>query len=301
VEGVVKEGEQVVGVSAGGEQMFADVIIAADGASSFLAQQAGLRGPVKPEESAVGVKEVIGLPRETIQDRFRLNGDEGAAYNIVGFATRGVTGGGFLYTNLESLSIGLVIHLEDLMRARLKPAEIFEDFLAHPMIAPLIRGGKLLEYGAHLVPEVGFKRMPALSTGGMLLVGDAAGLGVNNGFVIRGMDLAIGSAAAAAETVLAARAAGDFSASGLARYRKKLDESFVLADMRTYAGTGDFFKNERLYKDYPALLAGILTNIYRQEGVPKKHVTASLLEALRASPVGLLDLARDLLKGARSL
>ncbi len=62
------------------------------------------------------------------------------------------------------------------------------------MIAPLIKGGKLLEYGAHLVPEGGVAMMPRLSTGGMLVVGDAAGFGINNGFVVRGMDLAIGSA-----------------------------------------------------------------------------------------------------------
>ena len=83
---------------------------------------------------------------------------------------------------------------------------MLEEFLHHPMIAPLIKGGKLLEYGAHLVPEGGMAMMPRLSTGGMLVVGDAAGLGVNNGFVVRGMDLAIGSAIAAAETVMEAKA-----------------------------------------------------------------------------------------------
>ncbi|MHB8933094.1 MAG: FAD-dependent oxidoreductase, partial [Bellilinea sp.] len=194
VDGVLKQNGQVVGITAGGEEMLAKVVIAADGANSFIAQQAGLRGTIPARHAGVGVKEVIGLPREVIEERFHLSGNQGAAYNIVGYATRGVPGGGFLYTNQESLSVGLVIHLDALVERQLKPAEIFEDFLAHPMIAPLIKGGKLLEYGAHLVPEGGLAMMPQLAADGLLLVGDAAGLGVNNGFVVRGMDLAIGSA-----------------------------------------------------------------------------------------------------------
>ena len=157
VDGVIKRDGKVVGVTADGEEMLARVVIAADGANSFIAQQAGLRDKIPTAHAGVGVKELIGLPREVIEERFHLKGNEGAAYNIVGYATRGVPGGGFLYTNLDSISVGLVIHLDALVERQLKPAEIFEDFLAHPMIAPLIKGGKLLEYGAHLVPEGGLE------------------------------------------------------------------------------------------------------------------------------------------------
>ena len=301
VDGVVKRDGKVVGISADGEEMFAKVVIAADGANSFIAQQAGLRDKIPAGQAAVGVKEVIGLPREVIEERFHLNGNEGAAYNIVGYATRGVPGGGFLYTNRESLSVGLVIHVEALVERQLKPAEIFEDFLAHPMIAPLIKGGKLLEYGAHLVPEGGLKMMPPLAANGLLLVGDAAGFGANNGFVVRGMDLAIGSAVAAAETIIEAQAADDFSAARLLSYPSRLEKSFVMQDMHTYARAVDFMKNERLFKAYPALLSNILADIYRQEAQPKKNLVPTLLKNLKASKISMLNLLKDALAGGRSL
>jgi electron transfer flavoprotein-quinone oxidoreductase len=236
-----------------------------------------------------------------IEERFHLTGNEGAAYNIVGYATRGVPGGGFLYTNLESISIGLVIHLEELVERQLKPAEIFEDFLAHPMIAPLIKGGKLLEYGAHLVPEGGLKMMPPLAADGLLLVGDAAGLGVNNGFVVRGMDLAIGSALAAANTIIKAHKDNDFSAARLNAYPRRLARSFVLQDMHTYARAVDFMKNERLFGAYPELLANVLTDIYRQEALPKKNLVPTLLNNLKTSKISLFDLVKDVLAGGRAV
>ncbi|NLH00043.1 MAG: FAD-dependent oxidoreductase [Chloroflexi bacterium] len=302
VERVLKDSSgRVIGVSAGGEEILADVVIAADGATSFLAQEAGLRGRIPTRHVATGVKQVIGLPREVIEERFHLTGDEGAAYTIVGYATRGVAGGGFLYTNRESLSVGLVMRLDDLVRTRSRSGEIMEDFLASPAIAPFIRGGKLLEYGAHLVPEGGVDMMPQLFTGGMLVVGDAAGLGINSGFVIRGMDLAIGSAIAAADTVVEAKARGDFSAQSLSAYQEKLEQSFVMKDMRTYRRAPHFMENERLYKTYPELLARIMTEIYDQDAQGKEHLLPTIMKSLKACNVSLLDLARDAVEGVRAL
>ena len=301
VDSVLKREGRVVGITAGEEEMYANVVIAADGASSFLAQKAGLREKLPTAHVGVGLKELIGLPRETIEERFRLSENEGAAYNIVGSATGGIAGGGFLYTNQESLSVGLVIRLEDLVEEKRKPAEIFDEFLAHPMIAPLIKDGKLLEYGAHLVPEGGLGMMPQLYTGGMLVVGDAAGFTINNGFVVRGMDLAIGSALAASQAVMEAHAKKDFSARSLSVYRQKLEESYVMADMRTYARAPHFLKNEHLFKAYPELITGLMSDIYRQEALPKQHLFNTLLKNLKNNEISLFDLAKDTINGVRAL
>jgi len=301
VDRLLRDGDRVTGVAAGEDELYADVVIAADGANSFLAQEAGLRGRIPTHQIAVGVKELIALPRETIQERFHLEGDEGAAYAIVGFATGGVAGGGFLYTNKESLSVGLVMQLDELLESRRKPADILDEFLVHPMVAGLIKGGRLLEYGAHLVPEGGIEMMPRLAAGGMLVVGDAAGFTLNNGFVVRGMDLAIGSGIAAAEAVLDAKARGDFSEQGLSVYRQKLDDSFVMADMRTYARAPHFLQNGRLYTAYPEMLADLMTRIYGQEARPKEHLMAELMKSLKENQVSLFDLGKDGLNGARAL
>lgn len=310
VERLERDGDRIVGVKAGDDVLLADVIIAADGANSFLAQQAGLRGRIEPKHIAVGVKSLIGLPRETIEDRFHLTGDEGAAYALVGEATHGVAGGGFIYTNTESLSVGVVMRLDDLAKTGRESAQIAEDFLRHPLIAPLIKGGKLLEYGAHLVPEGGLEMMPGMQRmpgiPGMLVVGDAAGLTINNALVVRGMDLAIGSGMAAAEAVLAAKEKGDFAGANFAQgmvsdYTRRLEDSFVMKDMRTYARTPGFLETERLYTTYPTFVVDLMTRIFASTGAPKEHILSSAMQSMKASKLSLLSLAADGLKGARAL
>ncbi|MBN9375584.1 MAG: FAD-dependent oxidoreductase, partial [Cellulomonas sp.] len=122
---------RVVGVRAGDDELRARVVVAADGVNSFLARSIGLR-PKPPEHHlAVGVKAVVGLPRRVIEDRFGVTGDEGAAHAIVGDCTLGIGGGAFLYTNTESLSIGVVLRLDDLVRSGRTAVEVFEHCLAH--------------------------------------------------------------------------------------------------------------------------------------------------------------------------
>lgn len=65
---------------------------------------------------------------------------------------------------------------------------MLEDFKQHPAVAPLIAGGKLVEYAAHVVPEAGMNMQPELVGDGVLIAGDAAGMCMNLGFTIRGMD-----------------------------------------------------------------------------------------------------------------
>jgi electron transfer flavoprotein-quinone oxidoreductase len=301
VDGVLREDGRAVGVAAGGEEIRANVVIMADGANSFLAQEAGLHEKIPTNQLALGVKQVIGLPRATIEERFHLTGSEGAAYSLVGSISGGVTGGGFLYTNLESLSVGLVMNLDELVEGEMKPPELLEQFLAHPTIAPLVKDGKPLEYGAHLVAEGGIAMMPRLYTDGMLVTGDAAGFSVNNGFLVRGMDLAIGSGIAAAETVIEAKARNDFSAASLSAYQRRLEASAVMADLKTYANTPRFLKNERLYQGYPEMLAGLMTQIYRQEALPKEHLMQMVMKSLKQGHVSLFDLVKDGFTGVRTL
>ncbi len=301
VDEVLVENGKAVGIMAGDEEMRADVVILADGTNSFLAEQLGLRKKFEHSHMAVGVKELIGLPRETIEDRFNLTGDSGVAYGIVGYATQGVAGGGFLYTNKETISIGLVMHLDELIHTGKKPSEMMEDFLANPLIEPLIRGGKMLEYGAHMVPEGGLAMTPKLVMDGLLIVGDAAGLSINNGFVVRGMDLALSTGMSAAEAVIAAKKKEDFSATSLGIYQQLVDDSFVMKDMKTYAGAPSFMKTERLYEAYPEMLVSLMTKIYTHTGQPKEHMIPTAMKSLKESGVSLFQLAGDGLKGARSL
>ena len=81
-------GKRVVGVQAGEDELRAHVVVAADGVNSFIAQEVGLRAKQPLNHLATGVKCVVTLPRETIEARFNLTGDEGAAFAVVGDCTR---------------------------------------------------------------------------------------------------------------------------------------------------------------------------------------------------------------------
>jgi len=302
VEKVIKDGNRVIGISTGEEEMLADVVIAADGINSFIAREAGLRGEIHLDHLAVGAKALIELPREAIEERFRLSGKEGAAYAILGEATHGVAGGAFFYTNMDSLSIGVVMRLDDLIKEKVKPYEALDDLLEHPMVAPLVKDGIMTEYGAHLTGEGGLNMVPSkLYSDGILIVGDAAGFTINSGLVIRGMDLAIGSGIAAADAIIEAKGKGDFSASALSAYQRNLDASFVMKDLNLYAKAPAFMESERLYKQYSALVNNLFNQVYTHDLTPKDHLMKMGIKAFNESGISMMELIKDGYKGVRAL
>lgn len=301
VDGVLREDGRVVGVRAGEDELRAHVVVAADGVNSFLARSAGLRGREPLHHLALGVKAVVALPEERLRERFHLTGDEGVAYAVVGDCTRGVGGGGFLYTNRASLSVGVVLRLDDLVAKGEDSAAVFDHFLAHPFVAPLLEGGEVVEYGSHLVAEGGLAMLGEVVTDGMVVVGDAAGLTINTGLTVRGMDLAVASGVAAASAVGRALDAGDTSRDGLAGYRRELLGSTAGRDLQTYAKAPAFLERERMYHDYGALLGDVLHRVYDHDLTPRRHLLDVARAELRRSPVRVRDLVRDGLAGVRAL
>jgi electron transfer flavoprotein-quinone oxidoreductase len=261
------------------------VVVAADGVNSFIAKEAGLREKEPLNHLAVGVKSVVSLPRETIEARFNLTGDEGAAFAVVGDCTEGVGGGGFLYTNTDSLSVGIVVRLDDLTAKKKVVTDVFDHFLEHQFIAPYLEGGEMLEYGCHLVAEGGLHMIGEIVTDGMVVVGDAAGLTLNTGLTVRGMDLAAGSAVAAAEAIGEALDRKDTSKAALAGYREKLFASYVGQDMKTYAKAPSFLEMERMYKQYGELLANVLYGAFNLDTQPRQHMVKVARKSLARSPL----------------
>ncbi len=228
---IVKE-NKIVGVKTELEEYFADLVIVADGVNSLLAKQIGLRKEIKPQDVALGVKEVIKLNKEKIEERFNLNDGEGAIYEVFGGPMLGQLGLGYVYTNKETVSIGLGISLETLAEEKIKPYELLDKMKAHPALAPLIKDGELVEYSAHLIPEGGYKKVPKLYSDGVLLAGDSAML-VNN-LHWEGTNLAMISGKLAGETALVALEKGDFSSNTLSLYQKKMENSFIMKDLKSY-------------------------------------------------------------------
>lgn len=232
VRELIFENGWVKGVRTELEEYYADIVVLADGVNSLLAKQIGMRGDLKPEDVALSVKEVIKLPEEVINERFHVNSDEGCIYEIFGGSMSGMLGLGFLYTNKNSVSIGLGVALDELIEKSIKPYDLLNKLKQHPEIAPLLKGGELLEYSAHLIPEGGYRKIPALFGNGVMICGDAS-MFVNN-MHWEGTNLAMISGKLAGETAIVALGKGDYSEQVLVRYQEALENSFIIKDLRTY-------------------------------------------------------------------
>lgn len=301
VDDVLQENGKVIGVRAGEDEILADVVILADGANSLLTERAGLRKELLPYQVATGVKQVIELPADTINQRFQLVDNHGAAGLLVGACTKGMPGGGFYYTNKDSISLGLVVNAAALQKNQYKISEFMEEFKMHPSIAPLIEGGQVAEYSAHLVPEAGVQMMPQIFGDGVLVAGDAAGFVLNLGYMVRGMDLAIASGEAAAKAVIKAKEYNDFSMQGLRIYQEFLKENLVLREMEFYRQASQFLANQRLYEKYPQFITDLMSKMFTVDGTPPVHLMGEFMNKMKEHQIGWTKLAGDAWRGGRFL
>lgn len=272
VDKILVEDGKVVGVEATGEEMYADCVILADGVNSLLAQQLGMKKELEPNQVAVGAKMVIKLGEDVINQRFGLNGNEGMAWLSAGAPSDGNFGGGLLYTNKDSVSVGIVATLSDIGHSDLSVPQMLDRFMAHPSIAPYLEGGTPIEYSGHLVPEEGYGMIPELVRDGVLVTGDAAGFCVNLGFTVRGMDFAIESGRLAAEAVLRAHEVGDFSAKTLSYYEELLKNSFVMRDLKEYKGFPTILTERAIFEDVPQTADAICNKLFTVDGQPADGV-----------------------------
>jgi electron transfer flavoprotein-quinone oxidoreductase len=276
----------------------AKIVILAEGVNRLLAERAGLvQGPFKPEEVVLAVKEVIQLPKEELEKRFGVKENKGLAAELIGEITLGLPGTGFLYTNQNSLSFGIGIFLSTLVDLNLKPYEILERAKAHSYLQELFKGGEILEYGAHLIPEWGIEGLPRLYGKGIMVVGDAAGL--VNPLFREGTNLAIYSGFMAAETALEALEKGDFSEKTLKGYEERLRESYIYKDLLLFKNLKVFLlKNKHLFDTYPEMIYEIFTLYFSAQGRYKKEIMKEILGIIRKKR-GIWGVLKDIISWGR--
>lgn len=300
VDRLLMEDGRVIGIHAGGDDLLADVVVVAEGTRSQLLRQAGLRDDFHARDVSIGVKEVIALPEDVITNRFQCEGsDEGVAYTTVGH-TGGVEGGGFLYTNRDTLSLGVVVKIESVYKSKRQPHEILDEFKAHPFIQRLIRGGEVVEYSAQAIHRGGVHLIPQLYGDGYVVVGSAARLLLNNVMTLRGMDVAVASAASAARAILAARERGDFSKDALSAYEKDFKKSDVYKDMVTFKDTYALLENKRLFNVYPDLACNVMGDMFSVRDEPGQKVYSALRHEMK-NDVTLWQMMKDMAQIGRGL
>lgn len=266
VDGLIQEDGYVRGVLADKNEIRAPITILADGVNSLIAQKAGLAKKPDPSQIAIGVKEVLRFSPEQMRDRFECIDNQGMAWLFVGSPTQGHLGGGFLYTNKNSVSLGLVFGLHGAGKDKPPLPVLMEQFKKHPVIAALLDGGEVIQRPAHMVPEGGLGMMPALAGNGYMIAGDAAGMCVNVGYTIRGMDLAIGAGRYAAETAIQAHRKGNYSREELNHYVDRLERSFVLKEMSLYSKAPAALNNDRIFAAYPQLACKLMGSMFTVDG-----------------------------------
>jgi electron transfer flavoprotein-quinone oxidoreductase len=121
------------------EPFEAKAVIAADGVNSEVAEMTGARAKFTPEQLYQGVKVIVKLPEEIIEQRFEIGPDEGAAHLFAGDITLSHIGGGFLYTNLDTLSVGAVYHYDSLMERPSEPYTLINALLKNPLVTEFIK------------------------------------------------------------------------------------------------------------------------------------------------------------------
>ncbi|MDO8391654.1 MAG: FAD-dependent oxidoreductase [Actinomycetota bacterium] len=278
----------------------ARVVIACDGVNSFLAKEAGLYTHTDAKHFTLGVKETLALPEEVIDERFNVRDRQGVDIEILG-GTSGVNGGGFIYTNLDTLAVGVVLKLPALAAQKARPEDIIATLKAHPAIAPLVQGAELKEYSAHVIPEAGLEMMPKMTMPGMLVAGDAAALCLAAGIWLEGVNFAMASGMYAGEAVIEAIKAGDLGSKGLAGYERRLRDTFVLRDHRKLRRAPKLVLSDRVQHLYPAMVANTVERMFRVDNpAPKPGVRRILREERKRAGVKLSDLARDGWNGFRS-
>ena len=292
VRDVIKKDGKIIGIKTSeGDELLASVVLACDGVNSLLAQKAGFRAELKSTEVALGAKEVIALDSKTIEDRFCLNPGEGATMELFGSVTLGMLGYGFIYTNKESVSLGVGCKLSEYQKKGIRPSDHLEILKAHPLIKKLISGGKTLEYSAHLIPEGGIRSMPPLAADGFLIAGDAAQM--TNPAFREGSNLAMTSGKLAGETVIEAKAKNDFSRAALSAYVKKLQDSYVLKDMEETMYLEEAVeKSPGFLEFYPKLACDLAHMRFSADGQPKNDHLKKALGLVKKR--GFLRMARDL-------
>ena len=300
VDDLIVEDNIIKGVRVGDEAFYSNVVVISEGVNALLTKKIGLRKEHLPCDMKQGVKEVIRLSKETVEERFNLEGVEGVAMEFVGDCTQGLPGGGFLYTNRDSVSLGVVVQLSALLENKIKASELIERFKSHPVIRGFIRNGVTVEYSAHMIPVAGLKMMPPVYTDGILVTGDAAALVLGTGLILEGANFAMASGVAAGKAVIRAHEKKDFSRNCLSSYMDELKDQFVLKDLETFENAPVFLENDRIYRTYPEWACGLSRTIFQNDGTPRSRTFKVMMDSMKGK-LSIWQLLSDAVKARKAI
>jgi len=224
-KGIGKDGKPKANFEPGVE-IIAKVTVLGEGSRGSLAKQLmsrlGLMKDKEPQVFSLGVKELWEVPAG--------NFIEGKVVHTLGFPSDTDTyGGGWIYGMKDNVvSIGYVTGL-DYKDPNIDPHLEFQKFKTHPKVAEVLKGGKMIKYGAKSINTSGYWTMPKLYADGVLIVGDSGSF--LNGQRIKGIHMAMKSGMLAAETIVGAFEHLDFTSKTLKHYDEKVNLSWIYDEL----------------------------------------------------------------------
>lgn len=230
---------RVIGVKVGDDELYADVVVGADGYHSKVAEKAGLIKEWAPERCWLGVKEVLNLPSEVINERFQISDGLGCEIGVSTYKTNQLTAfEPTIYTNTDSVSLAVFGRLGEIKQQNVKLHDYLDTFKEHPYVHNLLKGATLREYQAHIISDGGRVKPKNLFGDGVLLCGEAGAIMDRFGV---GVPTCMLSGMMAAETIEDAIKKGDFSSRTMKNYLKYLDSTALLSMINESSKNSDYY------------------------------------------------------------
>jgi electron transfer flavoprotein-quinone oxidoreductase len=244
VTDLIKDGDQVLGIRVGEEELYADVVVGADGFHSIVGEKSGLIHEWPPERCLLAVKEVLNLPSEVINERFQVTDGLACEQGIYCYKVNELdVFSATLYTNLDSVSLAVFARLDELQQKNIQLHEQLEMLKQHSYFHNLIKDATLREYQAHILSDGGRIKPQNFYGNGVLLCGEAGGITDTDSGM--GIPTCMLSGMMAAETIADAVKKKDFSKRCLKTYLNYLDSTALLDTVHRSRKESDYFAGDK--------------------------------------------------------
>lgn len=277
-------GKKVSGVRLeDGSEIYSEVVILAEGGWANLAEKAGLRDNINSKMLTIYIKELLALPQGVIEARFNLEKNEGCSIGMVSYPTAGAIGKGGIWTNRDTISLAVGGFLDQFNQKGLNIYQLLYRLKGHPKVKRLIEGAETVQYMYHQIPRGSYDNIPRLYDDGILVTGDAANLISGR----HGTEIAMLSGMYAAETVIHAKAKGDFSKKTLAAYGNKLENTFFVDNMKVRKKSKIFYQKHTDSDFLISQLANEVAKVFFTEGfrTEQENINNMLKEVENIQPL----------------
>jgi len=223
--GLDHHGKQLENFQAG-TRIEAKITIFAEGTrgslTKMLIEKFELNKGKNEQVYSLGCKELWSVPQGNIE--------AGEIYHTMGYPLNNDEfGGGFIYgLNDNKVAVGLVVGL-DYKDLSFDVHDAMQVWKTTSFVSNILKGGKLIEYGAKTLPEGGYYAIPKLYVDNALIVGDSAGLVTMP--ALKGVHLAIRSGMLAALTAANALSNNDTSEKSLQQYEILMNKCAIRKEM----------------------------------------------------------------------